>query len=221
MLEKLQRLLINFNPKKDDLSLFFDLSMALIIRLFKENDKKFGAIDKKHEEIMVKLEDDTKFNELREAIEMVKKMEGPVGPQGEKGDSVVGPKGERGELGKNGKNGRDGKNGIDGLDGENGKVGKGGKDGIDGKDGKDGIDGATIRYFGGRQPRFVTFSFTGDGSITSFTLPHVPAGKGLAIWAHDQSTWLQPTVHYNIVDLKFNTTYTPANGAIIEGFLMV
>lgn len=78
----------------------------------------------------------------------------------------------------------------------------------------------TTKVVGGfRMPRYDRFSFTGDGSTTQFTLPQEPAGKGLAVWIYMQGQWLQPGVHFNISRLTLTTTFTPENGAIIEGFL--
>ena len=62
----------------------------------------------------------------------------------------------------------------------------------------------------------VKFSFTGNGSTTSFALVTTPADE-LLVFAHSQGQWLQPTVHFNIRGKNLVTTYTPANGDIIEG----
>ena len=74
---------------------------------------------------------------------------------------------------------------------------------------------------GARKIRGEKFSFTGDGSTTSWTLPKEPAMDGLGIWAHYQGQWLQPTVHFNITGKTFTTTFTPEDGTIIEGFIML
>lgn len=79
----------------------------------------------------------------------------------------------------------------------------------------------TTTVFGGKMTRVATFSFTGDGVLTAFTLPREPAGKGLAIWAYYQGQWLQPKIHFNIVKLTFTTTFVAENNTIIEGFLLL
>lgn len=79
----------------------------------------------------------------------------------------------------------------------------------------------TTTIFGGRQARYEKFSFAGNGSTTIFTLPHVPAGKGLALWAYYQGQWLQPGVHFTISNLILTTTFIPESGTTLEGFLMV
>ncbi len=80
----------------------------------------------------------------------------------------------------------------------------------------------TMTVFGGRKPpRFVKFSFVGDGSTTAFTLSDEPAGRGLAIWAYYNGQWLQPGVHFTISKYTFTTTFTAENGTTLEGFLMV
>lgn len=165
------------------------------------------------------------------------------GPEGDKGD-----KGERGENGKDGIDGKDGLNGLDGRDGTDGKDGKDGKDGSpdtaeqvrnkletlrdDERLDKDAIKGlkelleeirklASTRVVGGggRVPRYERFSFAANGVATTFTLPHIPAGKGLAIWVYYNGQWLQPTVGYTVAGLTLTILFTPADGTFIEGFL--
>jgi len=80
------------------------------------------------------------------------------------------------------------------------------------------VRGITVKSGGGGMGQPIPFSFTGDASTTSFTLSSKVAANGLAIWAYYQGMWLQPTVHFNVVDKSFNTTFTPENNAIIEGF---
>ena len=77
------------------------------------------------------------------------------------------------------------------------------------------------RVGGFKAIRFAKFSFTGDGSTTAFTLPSEPGGKGLGIWIYSNGGWLQPGVHFNIAGKTLTTTYTPANGEPIVGFLLV
>jgi len=78
---------------------------------------------------------------------------------------------------------------------------------------------STIVGGGGRVPRYIKFSFSGNDSTTVFTLPHVPAGKGLALWAYYNNAWLQPSVGFTVSGLTFTTLFTPANGTFVEGFL--
>lgn len=77
-----------------------------------------------------------------------------------------------------------------------------------------------VRFIGGgRRLQPVRFSFTGDASTTSFTLETTPYDE-LLVWAHAQGQWLQPGVHFTIAGKTLTTTYTPANGEIIEGVFL-
>lgn len=78
---------------------------------------------------------------------------------------------------------------------------------------------------GGKSIRGSSFSFSGNGSTTTFYLPTEVAGKGMFIFAHYQGQWLQQGVHYSLSGKTFNTlggtnTFTPANGTTIEGFII-
>lgn len=73
---------------------------------------------------------------------------------------------------------------------------------------------------GGGMGPVTEFSFTGDASTTEFTLPGVPTANGKAVWAYSDGQWLQLNTHYTISGLTLTTTYTPENGAIIEGFII-
>ena len=167
------------------------------------------------------------------------------GKKGEKGDA-----GNAGEDGTDGLPGMPGMDGMDGESGKDGEKGTEGKQGERGSPdtvkqiatklnsdreivGMSVIKGLTealkniralVRKKGGPSSGGmgtpIKFSFTGDGSTTEFTLPAVPSGNGLALWAYSDSAWLQPGIHYDVSQLKFTTTYTPENGAIIEGFLI-
>lgn len=76
------------------------------------------------------------------------------------------------------------------------------------------------RMLAARQLRMSDFSFTGDGSTTAFTLPKEPGAKGKAIWVFLNGQYLQLGVHYTIAKRTMNTTFTPENGAILEGYLI-
>ncbi len=80
--------------------------------------------------------------------------------------------------------------------------------------------------FGVKTPLPVTFSFSGDGVTTSFYLPKEPIGKGGFIFAHYEGQWLQQGVHYSVKGRTFSTlggtnTFTPDNGTVIEGFIII
>lgn len=153
---------------------------------------------------------------------------GDRGEKGEEGDTIIGPKGADG---RDGRDGKDGKNGLDGKDGEDGKDGKDGKS-ID----KEEILKEVRPEFqkmrneitrglkqkggggGGGIGLPTQFSFTGDGVTTSFQLSANVMAGGRAIWAYYQGQWIQPTTHYTVSGKTFSTTFTPANGQIIEGF---
>jgi len=223
---------------KDKDLLLFDAIFALEDELKKSIQEIKDKFD-----IAVK---DIKDNvpDLNKVLESVIGREGKAGLAGENGKQ--GEKGEAGKDGRNGIDGIDGKNGVSGRDGMNGKDGLNGspdnpgqiRDKLETLKGKErldisAIDGLeekikeiperpTTTIFGGRiQPRFVKFSFTGNGATTAFTLPREPAGKGLALWAYYQGQWLQPAIHFNISKLTFTTTFTAENGTTIEGFLMI
>lgn len=169
---------------------------------------------------------------------------GEPGKQGERG-----LRGEKGDPGPTGKQGPVGENGWTGEPGIDGKDGKDGRDGRDGKDGKDGesvtldevvaairpdIDKVltdlrnSVRTMrterggggGGGLSTPETFSFTGNGVLTAFTLDSRVAANGRAIWAYVNGQWIQPGTHFNVVDRTLTTTFTPANGDIIEGFYL-
>src|SRR3990167_7877987 len=171
----------------------------------KKMDEAHKGFEQELQDIFKLATDDSKLKDLLERIEEVKKMEGPVGAKGDKGDSVVGPKGDSGKDGKDST--VPGPRCERGFPGEDGYTPKKGIDYFDGKDGKSPdpqpiedfkeeldklredvkkIDRSRPMFGGGRMARFERFSFTGDGVLTSFTLPHVPAGKGLAIWVYYQ-----------------------------------
>lgn len=125
-----------------------------------------------------------------------------------------------------------------------------GRDGRDGKDGKDGNSVSVedvlaeirpelekmmnefrtaIRSMkpakgggggGGGLSTPTTFSFSGDGSTTSFTLSTKVAANGLACWAYLNGQWIQPGVHFNISGTTLTTTFTPADGDTLEGFYL-
>lgn len=78
---------------------------------------------------------------------------------------------------------------------------------------------------GGRAMRGSSFSFSGNGSTTTFYLPTEVAGRGMFIFAHYQGQWLQKDVHYSLSGKTFNTlggtaTFTAATGTVIEGFII-
>src|SRR3990167_2140992 len=73
---------------------------------------------------------------------------------------------------------------------------------------------------GGKQIRMSSFEFTGDGSTTAFTLPRQPGAKGKAIWAYLNGQQIQLGTHFTVGRKTLNTTFTPANGDTIEGYLI-
>lgn len=165
------------------------------------------------------------------------------GETGEKGDT-----GERGPKGEMGATGPMGLQGIPGVEGSRGKDGIDGQNGISGKNGKDGksveleavlavIKPEVNRMLeeakkiikslrpdrqanggGGGMSKPETFSFTGNGADTAFTLSSKVAASGMAIWAHVNGQWIQPGVHFTVSNRTFSTTFTPADGDVIEGF---
>lgn len=171
--------------------------------------------------------------------------QGDVGPRGEMGPA--GPKGEPGEPGPVGPIGFVGPEGKDGVDGKDGRDGRDGKDGKDGKDGASVTVSEVVAVIqpeidkvlselrnsvrtmrnerkggggGGGLSTPTTFSFTGDGGTVDFTLSSRVAANGLAIWAYVNGQWVQPGVHFNVVGRTLTTTFTPANGDVIEGFYL-
>jgi len=73
---------------------------------------------------------------------------------------------------------------------------------------------------GGRQMRMTSFSFTGDGITTTFTLPDEPGAKGKAIWAFLNGQQLQLGAQITIAKKILTTTFVPENGSTIEGYLI-
>ncbi len=215
--------------------------------LEEELTKSIQEIKDKFDSAVKEIKDNSP--DLNKVLESVRGKEGKdsdvPGPKGDKGDmgqgiqGIQGLKGDKGEKGEKGEKGDNGDKGIDGINGRDGSSDtslqiRDKLETLKGKERLDisAIDGLeekikaiperpTTTIFGGRMPRFVKFSFAGNGSTTAFTLPHEPAGKGLALWAYYQGQWLQPATHFTISNLTFTTTFTAENGTIIEGFLMV
>jgi len=77
------------------------------------------------------------------------------------------------------------------------------------------------RVFGGKQLRMDDFSFSGDGSTTAFVLPKEPSAKGKAIWAYLNGQQIQLGVHFTLAGKTMNTTFTPAVGDTIEGYIIL
>lgn len=169
---------------------------------------------------------------------------GPEGKQGKEGKA--GKDGKDGKDGNDGLAGKDGRDGIHGKDGENGKDGspdtgeqivdKINEDESEKKIKREKVEGlneelTAIRNLprgGGINRgslRAASFSFSGDGSTTSFYLPTEPSGKGWFIFAHYEGQWLQKDVHYTVAGKLFNTlggtsTFTAQSGTVIEGFVI-
>lgn len=186
---------------------------------------------------------------LDTVLKSVRGTQGEKGDGGDVG--VKGDKGERGEQGKQGTQGIRGEMGERGEKGERGTDGIKGTDGKDGSpdtqemvrdkleslrgDERLSVDAVkgmkelikeiperpTTTVFGGRQRRYVKFSFSGDGATTAFTLAREPAGKGLALWAYYMGQWLQPGTHFNIAGRTFTTTFTAEGSTTIEGFMEI
>lgn len=82
--------------------------------------------------------------------------------------------------------------------------------------------GGGTSFFGGRQMRMVSFTFTGDGVTTDFLLPAVPGAKGLAIWAYYQGQYQQLNTHYTVSNKTLTTVgWTPAVDSVLEGYLII
>lgn len=154
-----------------------------------------------------------------------KSIIGPPGPKGERGESVIGPPGPAGKDGSPDKPEQiaDKLNLLEEAVDQD--VIKGLKDEI--KTLKSDITKAANRQIGGfKALRAATFSFSGTGAATSFSLPKVPGAKGKAIWAFYQGQYLQQGVHFTVSNKTFNTLggtspFTAESGTVIEGFIFL
>lgn len=63
------------------------------------------------------------------------------------------------------------------------------------------------------------FSFGGDGSTTTFTLPKSPALKGKALFIFRDGRAMVRTTDYTLADRVVTTTFTAQSSEIIDGFL--
>jgi len=66
----------------------------------------------------------------------------------------------------------------------------------------------------------VSFSFNGNGSTTEFTLPNNVAAGGNAIWVYYQGQYLVPATHFTVSGMTLSLTFTPDDGANIDGLLI-
>lgn len=176
---------------------------------------------------------------IKENIKGEEGIQGIQGPEGKEGKP--GPKGDPGKdgaNGTNGTNGRDGKNGTNGRDGAKGEKGDPGNSvAVEDvlamvKPEVDNLIQETKRVVkslkvekqggggGGGMGAPTTFSFTGNGVLTDFTLSTKVAANGMAIWAYVNGQWIQPGVHFTVSNRTLSTTFTPANGDTIEGFYL-
>ena len=73
---------------------------------------------------------------------------------------------------------------------------------------------------GGGMGSIKLFKFTGDGSTTEFTLPDVPTQDGAGVFAFSNSARLHNNEHFTVSGKTLTTTYTPADGEIIDGHII-
>ena len=79
---------------------------------------------------------------------------------------------------------------------------------------------AAQKVGGGGMGNPTAFSFTGDGVTTSFTLSARVAANGKAIIAHYQGQYIHINQHFTISGVTLSTTFTPEDGATIEGWFI-
>src|SRR3990167_206241 len=155
---------------------------------------------------------------------------GPVGPQGEQGlPGMPGNDGKEGKIGLQGLPGQDGspdmaediRNKLELLDGDE-RLDKSAVKGLEDyeqikRNAQQAISRPLFSPAGFRGG--VSFSFGGDGSTTSFTLPKAPALKGKAIFAYYMGRWMVPTTDFTVNGTSLSTTFTPESSTQIEGIL--
>lgn len=75
---------------------------------------------------------------------------------------------------------------------------------------------------GGGMGSPVDFQFIGDGATTDFTLASAPSGNGniKAIWVNYMGQQQHPVTHFTVSGKTLSMTFTPKDGAIIEGILL-
>lgn len=63
------------------------------------------------------------------------------------------------------------------------------------------------------------FSFAGDGSTTSFTLPKAPGLHGKAIWVYYNSAWLVPDTHFQVNGKTLTSLFVAGENTTIDGMV--
>ena len=192
--------------------------------------------DERSERLAMKLAG--KFLAVEKGPQGEQGVEGPEGKQGEKGDEgeqglqgEKGEKGERGFQGDRGEQGLRGERGEQGLRGERGEKGDAGSfsgridiSAVKGLEDYEAVKKQANRSIpvnhgpvGFRGA--VGFSFGGDGSTTTFTLPKEPALKGRALFIYRDGRAMIRTTDYTLAGRVVTTTFTAESSEIIDGFL--